>query len=48
VPSKNETVPVGVAPLDAVTVAVKVTVWPKFDGLSDDEIVVDVNVKVTV
>jgi hypothetical protein len=34
-PFLNVTVPVGVPPLE-VTVAVKVTAWPDFDGLSDE------------
>ncbi len=39
VPSKNVTVPVGV-PDPAVTVAVKVTLWPNVDGFKDDITVV--------
>ena len=35
VPSLKVTIPVGVA-LDEVTIAVKVTDWPKVDGLIDD------------
>jgi hypothetical protein len=42
VPSKNVTVPVGV-PEAVVTVAVKVTLWPKVDGLFDDVTVVVVD-----
>ena len=39
--SENVTVPDGVPPVE-VTVAVKVTDWPKFDGFGDD--VTDVEV----
>jgi len=39
VPSMNVTVPVGV-PAVALTVAVKVTLWPLFEGLRDDVSVV--------
>src|SRR4051812_30533511 len=39
VPSLNVTVPVGV-PVVALTVAVKVTLWPLFEGLRDDVSVV--------
>ncbi len=35
VPSKNSTAPVGTPP-EPVTVAVKVTLWPKTDGVSLD------------
>jgi hypothetical protein len=36
VPFLNVTVPVGVPEVFAFTVAVNVTVWPCFDGLSDE------------
>jgi len=36
VPSLNVTVPVGAAPVDGVTVAVKVTDAPEVDGFKDD------------
>jgi hypothetical protein len=43
VPSKNETVPVGVPPLGPVTVAVSVTGWPNIEGLTEEvSVVVDV------
>jgi hypothetical protein len=42
VPSRNVTVPVGVPVPGGVTVAVKVTDWPKTDGLADDVSVVAV------
>ena len=41
-PLKNSTVPVGVGPPLAVTVAVKVTDWPNTDGLAFEASVVDV------
>ena len=40
--SKKVTLPVGVPPAGAVTVAVKVTGWPATEGLVDDEMVVPV------
>jgi hypothetical protein len=40
-PSVNVTVPVGVPPSEAVTVAVKVTDWPNLDGFSDEVILVE-------
>jgi hypothetical protein len=44
-PSLNMTLPAGVPPpgATAVTVAVKVTDWPKFEGLSDDVTTEDVD-----
>jgi hypothetical protein len=49
-PSRNVTVPVGVpvAGGTALTVAVKVTDWPKMDGLSDEVTVVEVPALFTV
>src|ERR1700690_3906182 len=41
VPSKNSTVPVG-TPEEELTVEVKVMVWPKIDGSSDEATVVTV------
>ena len=43
----NWTVPVGVPALD-VTVAVKVTFWPRVEGLADDETAVIVGALATV
>ncbi len=40
--SKKVTLPVGVPPAGAVTVAVKVAGWPATEGLVDDEVVVPV------
>jgi hypothetical protein len=34
--TKKFTVPVGMLPLLAVTVAVKVTLWPNTDGLAEE------------
>ena len=45
--SKNVTVPVGVPPTD-VTVAVKVTLWPKVKGLALEITVVEVAALLTV
>jgi len=42
VPSLNVTLPVAIAPVDEVTIAVKVTAWPAVDGLGADARLVDV------
>jgi hypothetical protein len=43
-PSRNFTVPVGV-PDDAVTVALKVTVWLRIEGFGDEVSEVDVGIR---
>ena len=49
VPSMNLTIsPFGGVPDEELTVAVKVTVPPKFDGLLDDESAVVVGILVTI
>ena len=45
-PSRNFTVPVGV-PDDALTVAVKVTVWLRVEGFGDEVSEVDVAIKLS-
>jgi hypothetical protein len=47
-PSRKVTVPVGVPGDELVTVAVKVTLWPKSDGFSDEVSVVVVAGEFTV
>ena len=49
-PSRNVTVPVGVpvAGATALTVAVKVTNWPKRDGFNDEVTVVELKALATV
>jgi hypothetical protein len=48
-PSLNTTLPVGVPPPGdtALTVALKVTVWPKFEGFSDEVSTIDVDAGLT-
>src|SRR6516225_7317613 len=45
-PSLKSTVPVGVRPKPAVTVAVKITVWPNPAGLGDEETDVLLGIKI--
>ncbi len=46
-PSRNETVPVGVAAAALLTVAVNVTVWPTLDGLAEEARAIVVETRVT-